>query len=131
MDDELRALERAAAEGDEQAGAKLLLERARRGEIAREGIELAARLGDRAAALAAPPTRRSLSADFRARHAARIATIHDRALDFLERGWEPRETGTVLGVLAALAGHEDLAERIFALENVTCNSCPARFDALA
>lgn len=130
MDDELRALERRSGEGDESARARLVAERLRRGEVTAEGVELAARLGDRAAALVAPPRRRSLSADFRARHAERLARVHGHALAFLENGWRPDETSSVLGALAALAGHEHLAERIFALDQVTCNSCDSEFRAL-
>jgi len=129
-DEERRALERQAARGDEDASSRLLVERLRRGAVTLDGLELAARLGDRAAALVAPPKRAGLSADFRARHAERFAKVHEHALAFMENGWKPEETSSVLGALAALAGHEELAERIFALDHVTCNSCDTVFRAL-
>jgi hypothetical protein len=130
MDEELRRLERTAASGDANAEARLYAERLRRGELTLEGLELAARLGDTAAALVAPPKRPVLDAAFHERHAERLAAIHERALRFLEEGWQPSETSSVLGTLAALAGHEALAERIFALDHVTCNNCDTVFRAL-
>ncbi|MGE0710081.1 MAG: hypothetical protein AB7N76_33705 [Planctomycetota bacterium] len=59
MDHGRRTQERAAAAGDPEAAAALLLARVRDGELEREGLELAAHLGEVAAALAlgqaAPP----------------------------------------------------------------------------
>lgn len=53
-DRRLRELERASAEGDLDAGARLLLERVRIGDLAPGRLRLAAYLGLPAATLAAP-----------------------------------------------------------------------------
>jgi hypothetical protein len=39
------------------------------------------------------------------RHAKRIATLRSALLERLQAGWKPAETASVLGLLAAAAGH--------------------------
>jgi hypothetical protein len=70
--------------------------------------------------------RGSAAATFVARNQGRLDSVRAVLRSNLRSGWEPRHTASLLGFLAAVAGHEALAERIFSLEApLACPECGA------